>query len=323
MAFKKYKLPEVALLKKLGFKFEHYPLKGLFEYAEEFVNENDDSLFNLFLPDFDICEYEESIEEESCWHYEIKEADKRIKRLRTGRIETGDYRFVTHPVHKDDHLQLVKTWEKRKQRYGLDTKAMLFYPKAFGFSPEEVIHQTLLNELYRQLIFRLPHESFIKPSNDVVKFYFDHINTIEYRYDKILSKYDKGSNAYKIQQSLLQLKIESLNNRMYESMFENSLSTEERRSVLYYRILSNNGNFNQMTPMNRTTSLEDKESVIRHYLKTQSSDVQKARNTRGTGSNEKKRKRIVRYFEEYPYASISAAARDLKLDRKTVRKHKP
>ena len=75
--------------------------------------------------------------------------------------------------------------------------------------------------------------------------------------------------------------------------------------------------------MSSTTSIEDKEMVIKQYFKSQSSAVQKSRNSRGKGFHKANRKRIVEYFEENPGSSNSAAARALSLDRKTVRKHKP
>ena len=315
---KKYKLPEVEQLKKIGFKFEFYPMKEFHGYAKKFVIENDDELFKILIPDFDVERYEWTVEEESCPEYEIEKADERIKRLKSGDIETTDYRFVVHPVHKNSCKVLINAWEKRKARFGIDSQQLLFYPKTFGVTPLEAIHTTLQNELYRIIIQQIPFDFFEAPPKDEFKSYKDQMDRLYDRYD--LSNLKHGSLRYNFRKQILYNSLEGVKNSLYDEIFARSLSVVQRVSRLFPKIKIPTRHFEKMSS---TTSIEDKEMVIRQYFKSQSSAVQKSRNTRGKGIHKANRKRIVEYFEENPGSSISSAANALGLDRKTVRKHKP
>ena len=307
----KYTLPTVEELKELGFKFEFNTLDEFPKYANEFVKENDDKLFKILIPDFDPDEYEETVKLDSCSWYEIQRAEEKIKRLASGIIEKDDYRFVVHPVHKRKPDVLISAWTKRMMKFGLESKALLYYPKVFGLTPIDAIHETLLNELYRIIIYHLPQKSFEPPLKKEESTYQDQINILEYN---LLHSPPKS----KIKSARIRLSIDKIKEAMYEDFFSKSISQPEKVSRFFYRIISNF----DLREINRMTNLDDKQLIIKYYLKKQTSIVSKSKNTRGKGLQLAKKNRIIKYIADNPDANNSKVARALKVSRNTVRKYR-
>ena len=310
-----YKLPIAEELAELGFKSDFEKLNDVFEYTKEFVEYNYKKLIKVLLADFDLIAYSETINLEITDDPLIDELEDRIKRLRSGKIQKDDYQFVVHPVHKTSRKVIRNAWEKRRDKYALDAKLMLYYPTAFDLSPDEAIKQTLLNELYRKIIQNLPIDSFGKPPEYKSK----HQDRIDHLERQLLLH-----NAYKsvnvsIQYVRIKAAIEAEKDDLYKEMFSRKTTQKQKANRLFFRILTNP----HIQFVNQSTSLEDKELVIKQYLKLQSKEVKKIRNTRGRNVHKNKRDQIAAYWANNPDHSISQVAKTLKVDRKTARKHKP
>lgn len=309
---KKYTLPEVEKLKETGLKFEFNTIDEFFRYAEIFVQEFDDELLKILIKDFDIEYYEETVKLNTCLYLQIRRADEKIKRLGNGTIEKDDYRYVVHPVHKDNLQVLISAWVKRKMKFGLDSESVLYYPKAFDIDPLSAIHLTLLNELYRQIILKLPIESFESIKEKEKCPFQPQINTLEQKLHSLSAKNKLLSVAIKHN-------IEKVKEAKYEDFFSKRMSTSEKASMFARRIWTKY----EFYEYHEVTNLEDKELVIRHFLKEQSPAVQKSKNSRGKGLQIAKRKMIIQYCHDNPDANNSQVSLALKVSRNTVRKYRP
>jgi hypothetical protein len=312
----KYPLPEIPELKKLGFKFKFNTIKEFFTYAEDFVKDHNDEVFNYLIPGFNLKLYELTIEQDTCDDTYLFRLNDRILRLAQGKIEKEDYLFVVHPVHKNDHSVLVKVWTNRRMRYAIDSRLVLYYPKAFGVEPIEAINLTLLNELFVRVIRKLPKDAF-PPLREIDQGYQQKINYLENKL-KIPDRYGVISPSKKLHNMMINHSIDKVKDAMYHDIFSRSLSTAERASYIYNRV----GVDIYITKQAQPTSIEDKQMVIRYYLKTFTSKVQKKKNSNGKGINRDREKKIKKYIKKNPDANNSEVARALGASRNTVRKYR-
>lgn len=312
----KYKLPIVDKLREIGFPFKFDSISEFFKNTEKFVKEHDNQLFPILIKGFNTKSYLNHLEDDECNDTEITDIDKRVSRISNGFIEKDDYLFVVHPVHKSRPEVIITAWQRRKIRYAIDKQTFLHYPKAFNVSPVNAIHTVLLNELYRMLILHLPQNSFPKLPHDKDLFqqYYADLNYIEYQYST-------SNNPNSLLPYVFRNERERLLNNLYQDVFEQKRTVLDRASVYYHKIQRWESIYLPLPK--QSTSIEDKEMVLRQYLKKQSKKVQKSRNTRGKGIHKANRQKIINYFKANRNSTISAAARKLNMDRKTIRKHKP
>ncbi len=193
---------------------------------------------------------------------------------------------------------------------------MLYYPKAFDLTPEQAIEVTLLNELYRRIIWTLPFSSFIKNDNSLFKPFQKQSELLRKKFKTSTSLKDEKVNKFRIK--VLKHNLEKISDNLYEEMFSQNMATAEKASLYKERI----GFKTEFYEIRETTNLENKELVIRYYLKKQSAAVQKAKKSRGKGILEAKKNKIIKYLADHPDANNTKVAKVLGVNRKTVRKYR-
>ena len=323
----KYQLPVIQELKKIGFKSQHRTIKAFFEYAPEFVKDNEDDLIGILLKWFDPDTYnfDKSANNDMDFTFDpiLQEAEDRIKRLNnTGNIEFEDYYKVVHPVHKKNPDVLKSIWEKKKVQYAIETHALFLYPKPFGLSQKEANQYTLLNELYRLIIRRFLSVDMFKIPPVYQSSYQTQITAAEKRLDDHLEKQAKSKDKQRSNTIIKQMhehQLRLLKTLEYEEGFERYRSINERAFHYLEQIYHPPQNKNYI---NQTTSIEHKEIVIREYLKSQTPEVKRSRNSKGKGIRKAKKTKIKNYIKKHPNKNNSEVARALKVNRKTVAKYR-
>lgn len=319
---KNYQLIIVEGLRDIGFNFEFKTLNEVTKYTKQFIKDNREKVI-MFLYPFATSEddFIESLKNRPA-DFEFPEVDEiipRLERLSKGKIIQSDYFFVVHPRFKDDSEMLYRIWEKRYLKYVIDIKIVLYDQSNTGLDQEEAINLVLYNDILRWLVRRLPMDEFLWP-NYPFKDINDEISLLNHKIREIErdEKRDSKKKTGRTLKGFYKMKINILQKRKYHKMFSMSEITIERVSRIYNKMEFVSAPYN----IYETTSIDEKEKVIRFYLKKQSADVIQARNSRGKGKNTAKRKMIKEYLADNPSSNNSEVARALNVDRKTVKKYR-
>ena len=309
---KKYQLPTAEELKQIGFKFKHNTIQETIEYIKEFVKKNRSEVMEIILPGFDGEVYEERLNSTDVYtHQESKDIMKRISRIKSGFIVHTDYFFVVHPKYRDDENILVRAWKNRLKKYSVDSQLAMYDQTFLGINDDEAIDLVFYNELLRYIILKLPDNEF-KTKNDSLAKINDEIHKMGNKIDYYL----RNENPLLLRAA--ELSYKKLIEAKYEFMFSSSESIAQKATRLYEKIKANKNPWKVIA----CTTVEEKETVLRHYLKKQTQKVVKSKNTRGTGAHKIKKKKIIKYLEKHPDANNTEVAKALGVNRKTVRKYR-
>ncbi len=309
----KYKLPEVAQLKELGFEFEFNTIKDAIMNIKRFVKKNKPELIELFFPGLDADEYEDRQKYINCNSdptvTEILKAKFRISR---GKITKQDYMWVVPPWLKDNKSVLMNVYQNRLEKYMIDSKLAFYDWSYLGISRKKAFKLVLQNELLRLIIKNLPPDPIgdIKKSKKLKK--IKHINR------RIKELKNRGMKYMMTGNELLSRacfhNATKLEWKKYELTFLIKNNVRQKAGKTLDKIITSSGYDNH-------TSIAEKENLIRQYIKLQTHQIRKAKNSRGAGLNSTKKKSVLLYNSENPDASISEIARQCNMDRKTVRKY--
>lgn len=313
-----YRLPEVIWLKELGFKFEFSTLKTVFPYIKNFVNLNRSAVIQGVFHKSE-TELNDYIDDDTypSEFPEVRSIVPRLARLQSGMIEKSDYFFVVHPKFKDDPAILRNIWSRKLSKYVIDLKIILSDRSYLNLTKSEATDLVLYNEVLRWIIRTLPVDNFAYTENP-----FKNINTdIRSLSNKIEDKEAlQTKNPFRSRSivNFYKAKLETLQVKKWHLMFNGNENREMKASRLYYKVKLTSS----PTGIYETTSISEKEAVVRFFLSSQSHDVIKSKNTRGRGILPKKRALIQQYISDNPLQNDSEIARNLGVNRKTVGKYR-
>lgn len=315
---KNYRLPEVIWLKELGFKFEFNTLKAVFPYIKNFVTQNRSAVSQGVFQKSE-KELNDYIDDDT---YPSEFPDvisivPRLARLQNGMIEKSDYFFVVHPKFKDDPTILHNNWFRKLSKYAIDLKIILFDPSYLSLTKSEAIDLVLYNEVLRWIIRTLPVDNFTYTENPL-KDITDEISSLTYKIGNLLERQLRTPTNGRTLVNFYKTKLEMLQAKKWHQMFNGNENREMKASRLYYKVKF----ISSPTGINQTTSISEKEAVVRFFLSSQSHDVIKSKNTRGRGILPKKRALIQQYISDNPLQNDSEIARNLGVNRKTVGKYR-
>lgn len=308
----KYQLPEAEALKEIGFIFKHNTMKDAIKYIKDFVKVHRSEVMEVILPELDGAVYEERLGIIDIFTSpDSAEIIERLSRLKRGIIVKSDYFFVVHPKHKNDKNILIKVWTNRLKKYSVDTQIAMYDQSFMGINDDEAIDLVFYNELLRYFIRILPSCEFNEENDSLCQ-----INK------QIVEMKEKCGYYLRTNHILLYrviiLSFEKLIEAKYELLFSSNESTAQKATRIFSKAQSHR---NPMC-LSECTTVEEKVLVLRHYLKKQTPTVVKSKNTRGSGTNKIKKKKIVLYINGHPDANNTEIAKALGVNRKTVRKYR-
>ncbi len=319
----KYKIPKIDKLEELDFQFEFDTIKEVLKYTKKFVKQNKQDLIELFFPELDADEYEKRQDDEkNNPNTYVTEIVKTKIRIASGNIQKQDYMWVVPPWLKNDKSILLKVYQNRLEKYMIDTNLAFYNQTYLGISRKKAFKLVLQNNLLRLIIENLPKHGIGAVKQDKrIEELFSIDEQIGYLSRKSGDYYLKGQKllSRSFQQQILKLEYEK-----YELLFSKRLSIRQRAERTYRSITGNlNSSMNPkyFSKSPEYTSIQEKEDLIRQYLKLQTLRVRASRNTRGNGINAKKKQTVLDYYSKNPDATISEISRQCKVDRKTVRKY--
>lgn len=309
---KQYKLPKSQELKKIGYTLNYNTLKEAQDYPERIAKINRAEIASIILPWLDGSTFDNPEDNiDVLKHLVTSEIIQRLTRISKGSIIKSDYFFVVNPQYKNDASKLKRAWIKRFRKASVDLQVAMYDPTLLDENQDEAIDLVLHNELLRYIILQLPEEEF-----DASYDKFSSINKqIKDARDKRHLYYNQGIIS---RGSFHEKRAELLLERKYELMFSSNETVEQRASRLYTKIKKHERPQNLL----ECTSLEEKQDVIRYYLKKQSSNVVRSKNTRSKNIHQDKRKKIVNYISKYPDKNNTQVANALGVNRATVRKYR-
>lgn len=312
----KYKIPKIDKLDYLDFQFEFNTINEALNYTKKFVKQNKQDLIDLFFPGLDPDEYENRQNElKNNPNPYVTEIVKVKIRIGSGKITRKDYMWIVPPWLKDNKAILMAAYQNRLEKYLIDTDLAFYDQTYLGISRKKAFKLVLLNNLLRLIIENFPQYGIgaVKKDERIKKInnLNNQINTLQNKSKEHNSKGNVllGRSAY--EQSV------KLEYEKYELLFSQRLSVRQKADRTLKNIL--NHPTSRINP--KYTSIQEKEDLLRQYLKLQTHQVRASRNTRGTGINARKKQLVLDYYSKNTNASISEIAQKCKVDRKTVRKY--
>jgi hypothetical protein len=302
-------------LQEIGFKFEHDTIQKAIDYMKEFIKNNRAEIVPVILPDFDVTEFEELTEiNDVLTHLVTSEIVERLLRLKKGIIERSDYYFQIHPKYKNDLDVLINLWRKKFIKYSIDSMLVMYDQTFVSIAEDEAMNLVFYNELLRYLILKLPKKEFkerednFKDLNAQLEYWYSYHKSLQYRRD------GKGVFLF---YGLCHHNIQMCTDLKYERIFSQNQTVEQKAVRIYYKMQEHTRPYK----LHECTSIQEKEAVLRYYLKKQSEKVIKSKNTRGTGRNKSKADKIVEYAKNNPTASIKQVADALGVNWRTAKKY--
>jgi hypothetical protein len=266
------------------------------------------------LPGFDYHIYEERCEETNIWtNQESRNIITRMLRLKKAEIEKSDYYCIAPPKYKDDPDKLFNIWKNRFIKYSIDTQLALYDQTFLEIDDEEAIDLVLYNELLRYIILRIPKDEFSEEDNSIrdINEQIDHFRDG-------LARNNNTGNRVSVVYHHYQHQLKIWQDLKYEWIFSSNETVEQRASRIYHKIRKHE----QPYHVYECTSIADKETVLRQYLRKQTPIVSKSKNSRGQGFQKAKKEAIIQYISNHPKATNVEVAQATGTHRDTVRKYR-
>ena len=282
----KYQLPEVEELKEIGFKFKYNTMQKSKDYMKDFVKNNRSEVVDVILPEFDVLDFEEQIEEtDLLTHPVTSEIIQRMIRLKNGFIEKNDYYFKIHPKYRHDRDVLFNFWKNQYIKFCIDSQLVMYDQALLKISEDEAIDLVFYNELLRFIIRKLPNSEF-KIEDDPFEDINSEIGDLVW---KIRSFIPRRDNRMSIRYGCYENSLQRCYDQKYEDMFSLNQTVEQKAVRIYYKLL----NCKHPSDLFECTSIPEKESVLRYFLRKQSDKIIESKNTRGKGVNKAKAKKSL------------------------------
>ena len=227
----------------------------------------------------------------------------KYKRASLGKLRSTDWIGYVHSSYRNSTSTISKSIMKQILRKAISKGFVFTYFDVFseGWLDKDAFLESVFTVMAKHKVYDIIIEGMDKePGSDSDNTYEKKRMDIE---RKIISHennidYTDATNVY----------IEEMTLKIYKTDLLFSLNRSRRDKATY--VDQNRDNL-------RHLSSDLKEAKIKERLHAQSNEV-----IRGKGINDTKKKRIQAYFKENPDSSIRKAALKLKINRRTITKHK-